>query len=105
MLKKLFKTGVTAAAGWLGNAIGGPTGSALATKFTSSLFDREGSGGNFQLSDTSIAPQNYGGRVGFERSDKAGTTRNIKTADGEELRNEWDYRLTKWFRNKDSMFT
>ena len=106
MLKNLFKTGVTAAAGWLGNAIGGPTGSALATKFTSSLFSRDGgSGGNFQLQDTSVAPQNYGGRVGFERSDKAGGTSRIKTADGEELRNEWDYRLTKWFRNKDSMFT
>ena len=50
-------------------------------------------------------PQSYGGRVSFERSDKAGGTSRIKTADGEELRNEWDYRLTKWFRNKDSMFT
>jgi len=105
MLKKLFKTGVTAAAGWVGNAIAGPTGSMVAKKITGSLFDREGSGGNFELSDTSIAPQNYGGRVGFERSDKAGSTGRIKTADGEELRNEWDYRLTKWFRNKDSMFT
>lgn len=105
MLKKLFKTGVTAAAGWVGNAIGGPTGGAFAKKITGSLFDRNGSGGDFQLQDTSVAPQNYGGRVGFERSDKAGSTSNIRTADGEELRNEWDYRLTKWFRNKDSMFT
>ena len=105
MLKKLFKTGVTAAAGWVGNAIGGSTGRNIATKITGSLFDRNGSGGNFQLQDTSVAPQNYGGRVGFERSDKAGSTSNIRTADGEELRNEWDYRLTKWFRNKDSMFT
>ena len=105
MLKKLFKTGVTAAAGWVGNAIGGPTGGAFAKKITSSLFDRDGAGGNFQIADTSVAPQNYGGRVGFERSDKAGGTNRIKTADGEELRNEWDYRLTKWFRNKDSMFT
>ena len=106
MLKKLFKTGVTAAAGWVGNAIGGSTGRNIATKITGSLFDRDGgSGGNFQLQDTSVAPQNYGGRVGFERSDKAGSTSNIRTADGEELRNEWDYRLTKWFRNKDSMFT
>ena len=105
MLKKLFKTGVTAAAGWVGNAIAGPTGSMVAKKITGSLFDRNGSGGNFQLQDTSVAPQNYGGRVGFERSDKAGGTSRIKTADGEELRNEWDYRLTKWFRNKDSMFT
>ena len=105
MLKKLFKTGVTAAAGWVGNAIGGPTGSMFAKKITSSLFDRDGAGGNFQLQDTSVAPQNYGGRVGFERSDKAGSTSNIKTANAEELNNEWDYRLTKWFRNKNQMFT
>ena len=105
MLKKLFKTGVTAAAGWVGNAIGGPTGGAFAKKITSSLFDRDGAGGNFQIADTSVNAPNFGGRVGFERSDKAGGTNRIKTADGEELRNEWDYRLTKWFRNKDSMFT
>ena len=105
MLKKLFKTGVTAAAGWVGNAIGGPTGSMFAKKITGSLFDRDGGGGNWQIQDTSVAPQNYGGRVGFEKSDMAGTTSKVKTANGEELRNEWDYRLTKWFRNKDSMFT
>ena len=105
MLKKLFKTGVTAAAGWVGNAIGGPTGSLFAKKITGSLFDRQGSGGDFQIQDTSVAQQNYGGRVGFERSDRAGGTSNIKTANAEELNNEWDYRLTKWFRNKDQMFT
>ena len=71
MLKKLFKTGVTAAAGWVGNAIGGPTGSMFAKKITSSLFDRDGAGGNFQLQDTSVATQNFGGKVGFERSDDA----------------------------------
>ena len=106
MLKKLFKTGVTAAAGWVGNAIGGPTGSAIASKAVGSLFSKDGgSGGNFQLQDTSVEMPNFGGRLGFDRSDKAGSTSNIKTANGEELRNEWDYRLTKWFRNKDSMFT
>jgi len=106
MLKKLFKTGVTAAAGWVGNAIGGSTGSAIATKAVGSLFSKDGgSGGNFQLQDTSVEMPNFGGRLGFNRSDKAGSTSNIKTANGEELRNEWDYRLTKWFRNKDSMFT
>ena len=104
-LKSIFKTGVTAAATWAGGAIAGPTGGDFAKKITGSLFDRQGGGGDFQLQDTSVAAQNYGGRVGFERSDKAGSTSNIRTADGEELRNEWDYRLTKWFRNKDSMFT
>lgn len=43
MLKSLFKKGVTAAAGWVGNAIGGPTGSLVAKKITGSLFDRDGS--------------------------------------------------------------
>ena len=106
MLKKLFKTGVTAAAGWVGTKLGGPTGGAFAKKITGSLFDRDGgSGGNFQIADTSVNAPNFGGRVGFEKSDRAGNTSNIKTANGEELRNEWDYRLTKWFRNKDSMFT
>jgi hypothetical protein len=42
--------------------------------------------------------------VGFERADSAGRTSSIKTADGDELRDEWDYRLSKWFRNKDEMF-
>ena len=108
MLKKLFKTGVTAAAGWVGNAIGGETGRNIAGSITDSLFSRQGqgSGGNFQLQDTSVAPQNYGGRVGFERSSMAsGVDRMKNTSDGEELRNAWDYRLTKWFRNKDRMFT
>ena len=108
MIKKLFKTGVTAAAGWVGNAIGGPTGSAIATKAVGSLFSKDGgSGGDFQLQtqNPNDYEQNFGGRLGFDRSDKAGGTNNIKTANGEELRNEWDYRLTKWFRNKDQMFT
>ena len=47
----------------------------------------------------------FDGRLGFERSAKAGNINKIRTANGEELRSEWDYRLTKWFRNKDTMFT
>ena len=44
--------------------------------------------------------------MGFDRSDDASIVRKqLKTADAEELNNEWDYRLTKWFRNKDQMFT
>ena len=106
ILKKLFKTGVTAAAGWVGNAIGGSTGRNIATKITGSLFDRDGGGGNFQIADTSVAPQNYGGRMGYERASMAGKgDRMVGTSDGEKLRNDWDYRLTKWFRNKDQMFT
>ena len=108
MLKNIFKKAVTVGAGWIGNKLGGPVGGSIAKKITGSLFSRQGkgSGGDFQLQDTSVATQNFGGKVGFERSDDASVVRkSLKTADGEELRNEWDYRLTKWFRNKDSMFT
>ena len=108
MLKGIFKKAVTAGAGWIGNAIAGPTGGAFASKITTGLFSKQGlgGGGDFQLQDTSVAPQNYGGRMGFDRSDDASIVRKqLKTADAEELNNEWDYRLTKWFRNKDQMFT
>ena len=108
MLKGIFKKAVTAGAGWIGNAIAGPTGGAIASKITTGLFSKQGlgGGGDFQLQDTSVAPQNYGGRMGFDRSDDASIVRKqLKTADAEELNNEWDYRLTKWFRNKDQMFT
>ena len=105
-LKKLFKPAAVITAGWLGNKFGGPIGSKFAKKITTSLMGGEGSGGNFQIQDTSVAPQNYGGRVNdFTKADDASVVRkSLKTADGEELRNEWDYRLTKWFRNKDQMF-
>jgi hypothetical protein len=108
MIKNLFKKAVTAGASWIGGKIGGPTGSTIASKITSSLFSRpgKGGGGDFQLQDTSVAQPNYGGKVGFERSDDASVVRKqLKTANAEELNNEWDYRLTKWFRNKDQMFT
>ena len=106
-LKKLIKPAAVITAGFVANKFL-PGSGKFVGKAVSSLMgggSDAGAGGNFQIQDTSVAPQNYGGRVGFERSDKAGSTSNIRTADGEELRNEWDYRLTKWFRNKDSMFT
>ncbi len=105
-LKKLIKPAAVITAGFVANKFL-PGSGKFVSKAAGSLMGMggDGAGGNFQIQDTSVAPQNYGGRVGYERSDKAGNTSNIRTADGEELRNEWDYRLTKWFRNKDSMFT
>ena len=106
-LKKLFKPAAIITAGWLGNKFGGPLGGKLAQKITGSLMGGDGAGGDFQLQDTSQAPVNLGGRVNdFQRAEDASVVKkSLRTADGEELRNEWDYRLTKWFRNKDSMFT
>jgi hypothetical protein len=105
-LGDVFKKAVTTGAGWLGNKLGGPVGGSIAKKLTTSLFDRQGSGGNWQITDTSVPTQNYGGKLGFDRASMAGKgDRMARTSDGEELRNEWDYRLTKWYRNKDQMFT
>ena len=104
-LKKLIKPASVITAGFVANKFLPGSGKFVGKAVSSLMGGGDGAGGNFQIQDTSVAPQNYGGRVGFERSDKAGSTSNIRTADGEELRNEWDYRLTKWFRNKDSMFT
>jgi hypothetical protein len=106
-LKKLIKPAAVITAGFVANKFL-PGSGKFVGKAVSSLMEGgsdAGAGGNFQIQDTSVDPQNYGGRVGYDTSDKAGSTSNIRTADGEELRNEWDYRLTKWFRNKDSMFT
>ena len=86
MIKNFFKKAVEVGAGWVGNKLGGPVGGSIAKKLTTSLFDRDGGGGNFQLTDTSVAAQNYGGRVGFERSDDASVVRkSLKTANAEEL--------------------
>ena len=105
-LKKLFKPAAIITAGWLGNKFGGPLGAKFAQKITGSLMSGDGAGGNFELQDTSQAPVNLGGRVSdFQRAEDASVVKkSLRTANGEELRNEWDNRLTKWFRNKDQMF-
>jgi len=106
-LKKLIKPAAVITAGFVANKFL-PGSGKFVGKAVSSLMGggTGGSGGDFQIQDTSVSPQNYGGRVGFERSDDASVVRkSLKTVDGEELRNEWDYRLSKWYRNKDQMFT
>ena len=106
-LKKIFKPAAAIAAGFVANKFL-PGSGKFVGKAVSSLMGggTGGSGGDWSPVDTSVSPQNYGGRVGFERSDDASVVRkSLKTVDGEELRNEWDYRLSKWYRNKDQMFT
>ena len=108
MIKSLFKSGVTSAAGWLGGKIAGPTGSAIASKAVGGLFSKDGgSGGDFKLQtqNPNAYEQNFGGRLGFERSDSAGNVNKIKTADGKQLSEEWEYRLNKWYKNKDTRYT
>ena len=90
----IFKKGVAAAATWAGNAIGGPTGGKIGGALAASLMSKDGAGGDYQIQDTSQAPVNLGGRVGFERSDEAGSVRGgPKTADGKEINYMWERRL------------
>ena len=104
-LKKIIKPAAVLTAGFVANKFL-PGSGKFVGKAVSSLMGGDGAGGDFQIQDTSVSPQNYGGRVGFERSEDASIVRKpLKTVDGEELRNEWEYRLTKWYKYKDSMFT
>jgi len=92
-LGDIFKKGVTAAATWAGNAIGGPTGAKIGGALASSLMGKGGVGADYEIQNTSQAPVSYGGRIGRERSDEAGRTSNIKTANAADLNYMWERRL------------
>jgi hypothetical protein len=90
----IFKKAVTGAATWAGNAIGGPTGGKIGAALAGSLMNKGGLGADYQIQDTSQAPVSYGGKVGFERADEAGSVRGgAKTADGKDLAMYWDRKL------------
>ena len=89
----IFKKAVTGAATWVGTTIGGPTGGKIGNALAKSLMGKGGVGGDYQIQNTSQAPVNYGGRMGRERSDEAGRTSNIKTANAADLNYMWERRL------------
>ena len=93
-LGDIFKKGVTAAATWAGNAIGGPTGGKIGGALANSLMNKGGgAGGDYQIQSTAVQAPNFGGRMGKERSDEAGSTGVAKTVDGKDLNYEWERRL------------
>ena len=92
-LGDIFKKGVTAAATWAGNAIGGPTGGKIGGALAGSLMNKGGVGGDYQIQSTAVQAPSYGGRMGKERSDEAGSTGVAKTVDGKDLNYEWERRL------------
>ena len=94
-LKNIFKTGVTAAATWAGGAIAGPAGAKIGGALAGSLMNRggNGAGGNYEIQSTAVQAPNFGGRMGKERSDEAGSTGVAKTVDGKDLNYEWERRL------------
>ena len=94
-LKSIFKTGVTAAATWAGGAIAGPTGAKIGGALAGSLMNKSGrgAGGDYEIQSTAVQAPNFGGRMGRERSDEAGRTSNIKTANAADLNYMWERRL------------
>ena len=92
-LGDIFKKGVTAAATWAGNAIGGPVGGKIGGALASSLMNKTGAGGDYEIQSTAVQAPNFGGRMGRERSDEAGRTSNIKTANAADLNYMWERRL------------
>jgi hypothetical protein len=92
-LGDIFKKGITAAATWAGNAIGGPVGGKIGGALASSLMDKTGAGGDYEIQSTAAQTPNFGGRMGRERSDEAGSTGVAKTVDGRDLNYMWERRL------------
>jgi hypothetical protein len=92
-LGSIFKKGVTAAATWAGGVIGGPTGAKIGGALAGSLMNKGGVGGDYQIQSTAVQAPSYGGRMGRERSDEAGSTGVAKTVDGKDLNYEWERRL------------
>ena len=90
---------VSWAGGAIGGAVGGPTGAAIGSKLGSrlagSLMNKGGVGADYkiQTQDPNSFAQNYGGRIGRETSDEAGSTGVAKTVDGRDLNYEWERRL------------
>jgi len=92
-LGSIFKKGVTAAATWAGGVIGGDTGAKIGGALAGSLMGKGGVGGDYQIQSTAVQAPSYGGRIGRERSDEAGSTGVAKTVDGRDLNYEWERRL------------
>jgi hypothetical protein len=107
-LKNIFKGAAVAATGFVASKYLGPTGGKLVSRVAGGLMggdSGQGGGGNWQPTDTSVsAPSFRWKQMGFERQILLVTNSRIKTANAEQLRDEWDYRLSKWFKNKDEMF-
>jgi len=107
----VLKGAVSGAAAWAGSAIGGPTGAAIGgsifSKIGSSLMTKKAGGGDYEIQDTSVAAPNLGqfGNISSYRPGEAkGVDQALKTVDADTLNTEWEYRLTKGFRNKN-LFT
>ena len=107
------KSSVGGVATWAGSAIGGAIGGStgakiggsLGTALGDSLMNKGGAGGDYQIQtqNPNSFAQNYGGRMGRERSDEAGSTGVAKTVDGTDLNYEWERRLMRAM-NKDAEY-
>ena len=110
-----LKGAVSGAAAWagtaIGGAIGGPTGAkiggSIGAKIGTSLMTKKAGGGDYEIQSTAVAPPNLGqfGNISAYRPGEArGVEQSLKTVDADTLNAEWEYRLTKGFRNKN-LFT
>ena len=110
-----LKGAVSGAAAWagsaIGGAIGGPTGAkiggSLFSKIGSSLMNKKAGGGDYEIQDTSVAAPNlgsFGNLKSYTPGEARGVDQRLTTVDADTLNQEWEYRLTKGFRNKN-LFT
>ena len=103
MIRDILGKATKGAIEWVGGKLGVPSGiTEKVTDVTDSLFTKSGTGGDFQIIDTSLKrmPQ-FGGRMPFNRAQMAGTARGYaETVNPETLYAMWDRRLGKYYSDK-----
>ena len=112
---KIFKGAVGNAATWVGSAIGGAVGGPggakiggmIGSKFATSLMTKKPGHGEWKAIDTSVRAPQLGEYTMSTQAmgDARSPDMRMKTVDGDTLNAEWESRLQRWFRNKDSMYT
>ena len=68
---------------------------------------KKAGGGDYQIQDTSVAAPNlssFGNLSSYRPGEARGVDQRLTTVDADTLNQEWEYRLTKGFRNKN-LFT
>jgi hypothetical protein len=108
-IRDVLSSATRGAISWVGNKLGVPSGvTEKVADLGGKLFEKSNTlkdYGDFDIIDTSVQPQSFGGRMGFVTPRMSyGSSRgagsgmmNLKTQNAATLNAEWDYRLNQYF--------
>ena len=103
MIRDILGKATKTAIQWVGGKFGVPSGiTEKVTDVTDSLFTKSGTGGDFQIIDTSLKTMpSFGGRMRFNAARIAsGAKGYAETVNPETLYAAWDRRLSKYYSDK-----